>query len=195
MSTKTTTDKKPAKASAVASTVSYSINDKGQVVRTDHKGDLVLATLDEAGGLAYESKATRKLHPAVIRYLNDEKIPFNADLVTTKADDKAEAETLDDEHTAEFNASIPKPPKKTPEQGDKTPRYVEWLKTHKPKTYRQKYGIVGSGTVTKWRDTLDERGRPTKVSYQVQAILSARKTHLTEKIEAADQNDDGETED
>lgn len=173
----------------VASDVVYSINDDRQIVRT--KGEsagVVLATLTEANGLEYVDAQTRKMHPQVVRFLADEKISFNADAVTVAGDTELESQDtdIDSEHTPEYNASIPQPPKKTIESGDKTPAYVDWLRKFKPKTYAQKYGIVGEGQVTRYLPSQDARGRPTLTPKTEDAILSRRKTHRTEKLEAGD---------
>jgi hypothetical protein len=193
--TTSTTDAGAAKPAAakkhVKSDVSYSLNEQNQVVRTKGTDETVLATFGEAGALHYESAATRKFHPQVLKFIEDEKIPFNPDAVTVTDDDVQGTESIDDEHTPEFNAGIPKPPKKTIESGDKTPAYVDWLQKYKPKTYAQKYGIVGEGQVTKYKDGFDPNtGRPIKVAKTEDATLSRRKTHRTEKLEAADDQGD-----
>lgn len=177
----------------VQSDVVYSIDDDSREI-SRKKGDsapVVLATLTPAGGIHYVSAETRKMHPQVVRFLTDEKIEFNPDGVTVDDSELESKDTdIDDEHTEEYNASIPSPPKKTIESGDKTPAYVDWLRKHKPKTYAQKYGIVGEGQVTKYLPAQDERGRPTLKAVTSEAILARRKTHRTEKLEAGDPADD-----
>lgn len=176
------------------SDVSYMFNESSQVIRRKGNDDEVLATLQADGRLEYESEDTRKFHPQVERYLTDEAIQFDPETVTTKpSSDRTKPQNDADiakENTKEYNAKIPKSPKKTPHQGDKTPAYVEWLKKYKPKTYAQRYGIIGEGEVTHYHKGKDpETGRPTVRAETSTAMLSTRKTHLTQKREAA--NDEG----
>lgn len=175
---------------AAKSQVVYTLNEQRQIIRTDGEGERLLATLGEDGALVFASAETRRYLSKVAEFLNDEKVTWKPELVSVAPPEGASPEEIEEadissEHTDAYNAKIPRPPKMKPEQGDKTPKYVEWLQQYKPKTYKATYGVKGPGRVTKYRDDEDPRtGRPVKVAYQVDAIIADRKTHLTEKPEA-----------
>lgn len=155
----------------------YEINEVGQIYRTDKVGQrLHLATLRD-GAIVYVNENTKKYHPVVVRYLNDEKIEFDNDKTTTEGTSQESPYKPD---------QIPPAPKKSPKYGDKTPEYVEWLKKYYPERYNERYGIRGPGVVTKVREGVDPKtGRPIKIRYKQEAIISKRKTHITEKAEGA----------
>lgn len=154
----------------------YEINEVGQISRTDKAGQTkVLATLRD-GAIVWVNEETKRFHAPVVRFLNDEKIEFDPEKTTTEG-------TVDVSPYKE--SEIPPPPKKSVKFGDKTPEYVEWLKKYHPARYNERYGIKGPGVVEKVRPGVDARGRPIKIRYQQEAILSRRKTHLTEKAAGA----------
>lgn len=170
MSTKANT---PAASAASKSSVTYSVREEDGakvIVRSDGKNDTDMATLRD-GKLEYADKTARKnYHTQVARYLNDENIPFDGSVSIAGEGTDEEAE-----------GKIPKAPKQTIEQGDKTPAYVEWLKKYKPKEFEARYGIRGEGKVVKTRKVEDARtGRPKTEEYTIDATLADRKTHLTE---------------
>lgn len=70
----------------------------------------------------------------------------------------------------------PPPPPKDPKFGDKSPKYVEWLKKHWPEMYEERYGVQEfDQTVT----LTDRSGQIV----QVKADIGRRKTHLSRKVE------------
>jgi hypothetical protein len=132
--------------------------------------------------LAYESEDTKRYHSPVAAFLNENAIKF--DQVIVKGDTTISAvragETVD----------IPAPPAKNKRDGDKTKEYVDWFKKYYPEEYEKKYGIIGQGTVMKTRKIPHPEiaGRSTTEQFEVPAILSSRKMHLTEKpTEVADE--------
>lgn len=144
-----------------------------QITRTDLNGPEVLCTLD-GDVIVWRNEKLRKFHAPVVRFLNDEGIKFSTYRVEGQ-----EKDTVDE-------SKIPPAPKKSRRFGDKTPEYVEWLKRYKPVEYNNRYGIKGPGQVTKTEHIKDARGRPVVRKYKQDAILSTRKTHLTEKVEGND---------
>jgi hypothetical protein len=159
------------------SNVSYAHTEKDGVTtitRSDGKTNTTLATLKDEK-LTYPNAESRKLyHTHVARYLNEEDIPFNADDVSIEGSD-------DDENDVDMS----KAPRRTIEQGDKTPAYVEWLKKNKPKLFEKTYGVRGEGTVVRrLKGTDPVTGRPTERTFEERALISDRKTHLTEKPDA-----------
>lgn len=162
--------------------VSFSHREEGNFVvitRTEGGVSEDIAAIDDKGVLEYVDPAARKHHAKVLEYLADEKIPFKPDTIAIKGKDRDEPKNL------------PKAPRQTIEQGDKTPAYVEWLKKNKPKEYEAKYGIRGPGVIERVVTGTDPvTGRPTKTVERADAIIADRKTHLTEKPDLAVQTDD-----
>lgn len=123
----------------------------------------------------------------LITFLTDEEIKFNNDTQTTADQDEDEKDAIARENDPEWvkKNKIPPAPRQDIYRGDKSPKYVEWLQKYKPATYKAKYGIIGPGKVTKTREIIDpETNRPKTVTYEVDAILARRKTHLTELAHA-----------
>lgn len=161
------------------SKVSYSFNpETREIIRADLNGPRVLAVLLESKKIEYVDQDARKMHPAVVRFLNEEQIEFDGTTIKGTAPDAL--------------VDIPPPPKKSLRFGDKTPEYVEWMKKYKPNEYAAHYGIRGIGTVTKVREEINPvNGRPRKVKYKVDGVtLARRKTHLTELPDADDMQED-----
>lgn len=148
------------------------------ITRTDAQGKTqILATLKE-GVLEWESDDAKKYHAPVIRFLGDEGLKHDTISVKGAARDMVN------------ESEIPKKPKGSIEKGDKDPVVVEWYKKYKPEEYKQRYGIKGEGQVTKIiKDVHPETGRPRKKYVTVDATLARRKTHLTEKAAAEDQDE------
>jgi hypothetical protein len=188
---KKTPEKAPA-APAAKSTVSWDLLEDNSITRSDGKETITVATLN-GEAIEYKDANMRKLyHPAVVQFLTDENVPFKNDEITVHG--TSGAELVAEENTEEFNASIPKPPRQNIRQGDKTPAYVEWLQKYKPNTFKQKYGIIGKGKVTKRYTATDPiTGRTRIVEHQEDALLATRKTHLTEletaKVDTSDEYD------
>lgn len=91
---------------------------------------------------------------------------------------KAKADLRDDEEFVKANRNVPPVPKKHPEKGDKTPKYVEWLKTYRPDKFAEKYGVTGEGELPVVK-TNPETGIEEVVGMRP-VTFSQRKTHLTE---------------
>lgn len=172
MSTKNTEDAVVGKAPAI----DYNLTE-GKVTRTDKDGTLHVANFTEDGKLVLIEEHA-KFRPAIVRFLNDNDL-------------KITAVVLEGDENAKPKANIPPMPKKSMRLGDKTPEVVEWYRKYHPEEYKARYGIKGPGEVTKSRKVLDDKGRPVTELYKVDATISERKTHLTEKPEA---NDSGESE-
>jgi hypothetical protein len=132
-----------------------------------------IAKLDN-GLLVYESEQTKAYHAKVSQYLKDNGIEFDGVYV------KDQSGKLE---SAGGTQSIPPPPRKNKRDGDKTAAYVEWLQKYKPDEFNQRYGIQGQGQVTKTRPIPDPEipGKFSQEAYKVPALLSRRKTHLTER--------------
>lgn len=154
-----------------APVIEYKLADNGDITRTDKDSTITVAKYEAESGILRLVKEWPKFRGPVVRYLNDEGKEVKHVLM--------EGDKLDVPKENE-----PPAPKKTIEAGDKTPAYVEWLKKYRPNEYKAQYGIIGEGTVTKYRTVKDEKGQTTKEPYEVEATLALRKTHLTEKIEA-----------
>lgn len=149
------------------------------ITRTKGEETKEIATV-KGGILNYPDKETkRRYHPHVTRFLNDEGITFDPDAVSV-------GEEVDDEEAGDEKIDFSKAPRKTIEQGDKTPAYVDWLKENHPKQFEKTYGVHGEATVVKTLKTTDPvTGRPVEKRFEARALLSDRKTHLTEKPDAA----------
>jgi hypothetical protein len=121
-----------------------------------------------------------KFRAPVVRYLNElGKAPKS---VVMEGDEEAAAKRAKEK--------VPPMPKKSLRLGDKTPAVVEWHRKHKPEEFKARYGIKGQGTVTKTRKVIDPKtGQLVSEEYQVDALISERKTHLTEKVEANEEAD------
>ena len=147
------------------------------ITRTKGDDTKEIATVKD-GVLTYPDKETkRRYHPHVTRFLNDEQIPFDADSVSVEGLDVDE-----DEESVDMSQA----PRKTIEQGDKTPAFVEWLKKNKPKQFEKTYGVHGEGTVVKTLNSTDPVScRPVSKTFEERALIADRKTHLTEKPDAA----------
>jgi hypothetical protein len=154
-----------------APSIVYSVSDDGQVIRTDKDGAVHVATLKE-GNVLVLLEAWEKLRPAIVRHLN-----ANGKTPTAIYREG-------DEPEAKAKREIPPMPPKDWLMGDKTPAVVEWYRKYKPEEYRARYGILGNGTVTKYRKVPNARGELTTEAYETDAVISRRKTHLTEKSEA-----------
>lgn len=73
--------------------------------------------------------------------------------------------------------NCPEPPKKNPKFGDKTPAYVDWLKTYRHDKYLAKYGVEREAQKV---PVYDDAGNVLR--HETMDIAS-RKVHTTEKIE------------
>lgn len=89
---------------------------------------------------------------------------------------KYAADVQDDIDFARQNGIEP-PPKKNPRFGDKTPAYVSWLKTHRPRKYAERYGIERHDERI---PVFDESG---EIVRHERMDVGKRKTHVSEKIE------------
>lgn len=87
------------------------------------------------------------------------------------------AADVEDDKAFAKRAGCPPPPLKNPQFGDKTPAYVDWLRTHRPAKYDEKYGV----------ERRDQRipiyGEDGNVIRHEVRDVGTRKTHLSEKIE------------
>lgn len=79
------------------------------------------------------------------------------------------------------NGKVPKPPKKNPRFGDKTPAYVEWLHEYRPDKFHAKFVNKGKGKVPVFEK--DSDGIERHVGWE-DAEFTLRKTHMTEKAES-----------
>jgi hypothetical protein len=155
------------------------------IARIDHDNDGQRTNLAkmEGGILIYESEKTKAYHAKVSEYLKEAGISVEGVYVAG-----SNAETLEGTGGTQ---SIPPPPLKNKRDGDKTAAFVDWMKKYKPDEFNAKYGVTGQGYVTKTRQIPDPEipGRFTAEAYRVPALLSRRKTHLTEKPDV--QEDEG----
>jgi len=67
--------------------------------------------------------------------------------------------------------------------GNKTPSYVEWLKRYRPDKFERVFKVTGIGEVP----VFDEDGN---VKEYKKATMAKCKTHLTEKVEADETEDE-----
>lgn len=186
--------KATAKKEPVKSAKNWEIDEENVVTVTENNETTTVATLtwpeddaEQTGPCSInyaDEEAKRRYGQGLLVFLADEKIPFNHEAVSTG--ETTLADRVKAENTPEFNAKVGAPPRQDIYRGDKTPKYVEWLKKNKPATYEEKYGIVGIGSVTKTREVINPtNGRPMSEQYTVPGVtLARRKTHLTEKVEA-----------
>jgi len=148
------------------------------IARIDHdkEGERTNLAKLEGGILIYESDLTKAYHAKVSEYLRNAGKNFEG--VYVKGSKATNLET-----PAGGTQSIPPPPLKNKRDGDKTAAFVDWMKKYKPDEFNTKYGVTGQGYVTKTRRIPDPEipGRYTAEAYKVPALLSRRKTHLTEK--------------
>jgi hypothetical protein len=150
----------------------YAMGAEGAVTRTDKDSTIIVANVREDGALILVPE-WQKFRPAVVRWLNaQDKAPT---AIYVEGDEPAPGKP---------QRQIPPMPKKDLRLGDKTPEVVEWYRRYKPEEFRARYGVVGNGTVTKWRKQPNDKGEMVSVSYEVDATIAARKTHLTERVEA-----------
>lgn len=151
----------------------YGILDNGDVTRTTKDGTDVIAIYDAKTKVLEIVEEFASYRSAVVRWMNANETPIASIIMQG---DKVDS----------TKGNIPPCPKPTMSAGDKTPAVVEWFRKYKPAEYRARYGIKGPGTVTKYKVVLNERGEKVKEPYSVDATIAERKTHLTEKVEAAD---------
>lgn len=168
---KSTSAKSTAAVAEKMPELSYTLNEAGEVVRTDKDGSLVVAVYHADDKRVEIVPEQAKYRPQVLRFLGSE-------------EKKVDSVILQGDEPDAPKAGIPPCPKPTMAAGDKTPAVVEWYKKYKPAEYRARYGIQGEGTVTKTRWIHNARGEKVKEPYTVEATLAHRKTHLTEKVEA-----------
>jgi hypothetical protein len=179
MSTPNTPATGTAKVEAKAPVIEYKLAENGEITRTDATDTIKVATLKETKGgkLLILVPEWAKFRAPIVRFLNEQSIAPKG-VVLEGDEDDAEKRLI---------GKIPPMPKKNPRLGDKTPEVVEWYRRYKPEEYKARYGIRGDGTVTKTRKVLDEKtGQLKTETYEVEALIAERKTHLTEKIEAND---------
>ena len=175
----------PGGVEVAPSGVEYVMYGDNSIARIDHdKGGerLNLGKLD-GGILVYESAQTKAYHAKVSAYLGANGIEFEG--VYVKSQEGLRADPVGG------TQSIPPPPLKNKRDGDKTQAYVEWMQKYKPEEFAAKYGVTGQGYVTKTRKIPDPEipGRFSREAYKAPALLSRRKTHLTEKPDV--QEDEG----
>jgi hypothetical protein len=167
----------PAVTVPAAQAVQYSRDTDGNIFRTEAEGSPQhLATIVD--GIVTVLAGAEKYVPRIVRYLDDvgEEV---LDMVFAHGAAPVIAGVTEGE-------SIPPAPAQTIRDGDKTPAFVEWLKKYHPDKYATKFGIIGPGTVTKWAESKEPiTGKPIRTPYTETAILSHRKTHLTEKPDAS----------
>lgn len=77
--------------------------------------------------------------------------------------------------------SVPQPPTLSPNDGDKTPEFVNWISLYFPAEFRERYGVEGEGDLVETVSYLDREGvwRSKKVTRRV--LFAKRKTCITEK--------------
>lgn len=177
MSTQTPNTDGPSKAPAIE----YKLTEAGELVRTDKDSSVVIARYDRSTCIVRIVPEWAKFRPAAIRFLNAEEVKIETIIMEGDEPDKPKPGVV-----------IPPKPKRTIEAGDKTPALVEWYRRYKPAEYKARYGIVGEGTITKHRKEKNEKGETVSIPFQVDATLAHRKTHLTEKIEAGQVDDEEE---
>ena len=82
----------------------------------------------------------------------------------------------DDLRFAAENEDVPPPPMKNPRFGDKTVKYVDWLRKYRPSIYEDRYGVQ---EFDKKLSKLDGEG----IARTYTKDIAARATHRSEKIE------------
>lgn len=169
---------KTADSNQPTSKVTYTFDENTRdITRSDLNGPEVIANLD-GKSIVWKSDRVKKYHGPVVRFLNDEGLKFEDFRVEGAAVDKVDA------------ASIPPPPKKSSRFGDKTPEFVEWLKKYKPEEYKNRYGIIGPGEVTRVENTVNSQGRPAIRRYKETGVtLARRKVHTTELRDGNEQQE------
>ena len=130
----------------------------------------------------------QKIKSAVSRWLQGEENELTVETIVLMGD---EAQAAEEAQKRAVSPTVPPKPKMLRRFGDKTPALVEWYQRYAPTEYKARYGIIGPGTVTKFKKAIDQdTGETIDVPEQVHATLSRRKTHLTEKPETGDSADD-----
>lgn len=160
-------------APSKAPQIDYALTEAGEITRTDKDSTIVVARYDRTTKIVRIVPEWQKFRPAVIRFLNSEEVQA-----------KIESIILEGDRPDAPKADIPPRPKMDPRFGDKTPAVVDWYRKYKPAEYKARYGIVGEGTITKFRTEKNEKGETVKVPFEIEATLAHRKIHTTEKIEA-----------
>lgn len=170
---------KTAETNQPVSKVNYTYDETTrEITRSDLNGSEVLARLD-GKSIVWKSDKVKKFHAPVVRFLNDEGLKFE--------DWRVEGAAVD---AAIDPASIPPAPKKNPRFGDKTPEFVDWLRKYKPEEYKNRYGIIGPGEVTRIEHTKTAQGRPAIRRYKESGVtLARRKVHTTELREGNEVED------
>jgi hypothetical protein len=181
MSEQDTTDTPAPALPAVG--VIYNIDTSGVVTRADNTGSVILATF-VGGVLTYADAAAVKYHVRVLRFLKS-----RGHTVTSVQAPQVEAapilatpEGIEEKTDASPLVAPPCPPMEK-KFGDKTPAVVEWYRQYRPEEYKTRYGIIGDGTVTKYRKQIVvKNGFQTEelIPTVVQGTLAHRKTHVTE---------------
>jgi hypothetical protein len=165
---------------------------KFEITRTDKDSTTTVARYEkETEVVEFANKELTKFRVPVLRFLNDENVPYKTIAIAGQKRDKIK----DDEPPC----PIPGPAKQGTasydayvaylRDGDKYAPIVEWFKKYRPEEYKLRYGIVGPGEVQKFDgfDTNQKTGEKTPRYRTQEAIIAERKTHLTEKTESNDQ--------
>jgi len=162
----------------------YSIDADGVISRTAAgEPTQTMGVFDKTTGvLTYASPEAKTKGPAILAFLKQAGLS-----VTAKVDGWTPGETAPEQapEQAPINEEpaaqgIPPAPELDPQLGDKTPAYVEWLARYKPEEFRQRFGVIGEGTVPK-RSVVVRAGKRVIETVRVPALLARRVTHMTKR--------------
>lgn len=170
--------------------ISYFMGGDGHIWRIDHddRNARRHMAVHDGTDVIYDDEEARKFHVRIAQYLKQNGIEFSNVFVRSpgtapKVEPPLQKNPIDFVDPSE---NIPPPPMRNKRDGDKTPAYVEWLQRYKPDEFNERYGIIGPGSVTKYKKVPHKEiaGRYHREPYQKKALLGRRKTHLTEKPDA-----------
>lgn len=149
------------------SSTSYTVDNSGNLSTSD---GVKLGQYDSDSKtftLASEKLASRK--GRISRFMNRLHKPI-------EHWDVAEAPDMDREDRDE--GDIPPRPRMDRLMGDKTPALVRWLERYKFSEFKERYGVLGRGTVPRYETDLD--GETRLVGHE-EVWIARRKTVLTER--------------
>lgn len=155
--------------------IEYRVEENGDIIRTDkEKRDEKVAVYDAEKKRVIFEPGMVKYRAPVLRHLNHAEIPYD-DFDDRQRDGGTMLEPKNPRQELPFGlvepeGLTPARPLINPRLGDKTPEFVEWMRTYKPREFIVNYGVTGR----------DSSGK----------FIARRATHLTVVPEMATQDDE-----
>lgn len=180
--------------------VRYNTDEQGRTFRTPPDGQSQhVSTLLEGDVVEYVSLETKKYAPGILSHLKAYLLPQGRQVKETRVAGQAPA--ADTEASPAPSPSepapapvvvakpaqegIPPPPPLDRMLGDKTPAYVQWLRTYHPEEFRRRYGVMQGGQEVEFttkEKQVGPNGRLVETSVRKRGLVAARKTCITHTL-------------